>query len=336
MQPENARRSRIVDGYIRPPTHLELIAVDHCNITCAGCNHASPAMPAWFADPDAVYRDFSTLARIYRPNFIKLLGGEPLMHRDLPALIKAVRAAGMDCPISLVTNGLLLHRMPEAIWQGIDEIELSLYPGTSGQEANLHLARQRMTRLGKKLKVFRYNNFRATFTLRGTQDQTLIRKIYTACKVANFWGAHGVRDGHFYKCPQSMYAGRLTHGIAEHDRVAIDDRPTLQAELLEFVNSPEPLAACSHCLGTVGIQEPHALPARSRWRDSIDRTSEELTDYAWLERSLIRFDEPDDCKLRQTPPRRLEAARNFLARLAGKQRQPPTERRQRIIPIREN
>ena len=334
MQPENARKSRVIDGCIVSPTHFEVIAVDHCNITCAGCNHASPAMPPWFADPEAVHRDLSVLARIYRPNFIKLLGGEPLMHRDLPALIEAIRSAGMSCPISLVTNGMLLHKAPEAVWQGVDSIEFSVYPGARGQEDNLQLARARMKEMGKTLKVFTYDSFRATFTLKGTQDQALIRKIYTACKVANFWGCHGLREGYVYKCPQSMYAGRLADGVSERDRIAISDRPTLQDELLAFVNSPDPLEACSNCLGTVGIQEPHNLPTRGRWRESIDRSSEELIDYAWLEKSLIRFDEPDDCKVKQSPQPPLNILREKLKRLIGKAPRPRIGRRQRIIPIR--
>jgi len=336
MQPENVRRSQIVDGYIRPPTHLEVIAVDHCNITCAGCNHASPAMPAWFADPEAVHRDLSILARVYRPRFIKLLGGEPLMHRNLPALIDAIHCAGMECPISLVTNGMLLHRVPDAVWEGVDEIEFSLYPGAPGQEANVELARKRMAEMGKTLKVFRYEDFRATFTLRGTQDRDLVRRIYSACKVANFWGCHGLRDGHFYKCPQSMYAGHLVNGVVSgRDRVAISERPTLQEELLAFVNSSDPLDACSHCLGTVGIQEAHSLPPRGRWRESIDRPSEELVDYAWLEQSLIRFDEPDDCKVRQARAGILKALRTRLKRLFGKSSlRSGAGRRQRRIPIR--
>lgn len=294
----NARKSRLVNGLIVPPTHLELPAVDHCNLTCGACNHASPAMPAWFADPDAVYRDFSVLARHYRPTFIKVIGGEPLMHKNLPGLLEAVRAAGMRSRLVLVTNGVLLHRAPAAVLQAVDEIEVSVYPGVDGVEDNIRLARRRMKALGKRLNAFYYDQFRATFSLKGTADPVLIRKVYAACKIANYWGCHGVRDGYFYKCPQSMYAGRLAGGIAESDRVAIAERPTLQAELLAFVNSPQPLAACAHCVGTVGIQAPHTLPARGQWRDAIDRPSEELIDYDWLEKSLVRFDDPDDCRVK--------------------------------------
>jgi len=294
----NARRSRLVDGLIVPPSHLELIAVDHCNITCGGCNHASPAMPAWFADPDAVYRDFSVLAKVYRPTFLKVLGGEPLMHKNLALLLDAVRAAGMAGKLMLVTNGVLLHRAPDAVWEAVDEIEISVYPGVQGLEDNIRLARERMKAMGKRLSVYHYGQFRATFSLKGTADQALVRKVYASCKIANFWGCHGVRDGYFYKCPQSMYAGRLVGGIAESDRIALVDGPALQAALLAFVNSPQPLSACTHCVGTVGIQEAHTLPARARWRAAIDRTSEELIDYDWLEKSLAGFDEPDDCKVK--------------------------------------
>ena len=317
--PANARRSRLVDGLIVPPTHLELPAVDHCNLTCGGCNHASPAMPAWFADPDTVYRDFSVLAKVYRPSFIKVLGGEPLMHKNLSGVLEAARAAGMGSRLMLVTNGVLLHKAPDAVWEQVDEMELSIYPGVEGVEDNARLAKERMKAMGKRLTVYRYGQFRATFSLKGTADQALIQKVYAACKMANYWGCHGVRDGYFYKCPQSMYAGRLAGRIAESDRIALADRPTLQAELLAFANSLQPLAACAHCVGSVGIQEPHALPARGDWRSAIDRTSEELIDYDWLEKSLVRFDDPDDCKIKVRKEKRGILKRwPWLRRLRGK------------------
>jgi hypothetical protein len=68
-------RSRLEGGFIVPPTHLEFIVVDHCNISCRACNHASPALEKWFADPETVHRDLSILARYYRPRLVKVIGG---------------------------------------------------------------------------------------------------------------------------------------------------------------------------------------------------------------------------------------------------------------------
>jgi hypothetical protein len=38
------------------------------------CNHASPAAEMMIADPDAVFRDLSTLQLFYKPALIKIVG----------------------------------------------------------------------------------------------------------------------------------------------------------------------------------------------------------------------------------------------------------------------
>jgi len=298
-------KSRLVNGLIVPPTHLELIVVDHCNIACRSCNHASPIMPSWFADPDSVHRDFSILAKYYRPARVKVLGGEPLMHKNLRAVIAAARASGISDHFSLTTNGALLHKASDALWECIDEVEISLYPNVAGARDNIDLARVKARDFGKKLTLYQYEAFRGTFSLKGTEDSALIGKIYAACKIAHVWGCHAAREGYFYKCPQSIYTALLTGKSAPTDRIPIVDGASFQAELLDFVNSPIPLSACAHCVGTVGIQEAHELVPRAQWRTQIDKTSEELVDFDWLERSLITQDEFDDCKIpaRLKPPK---------------------------------
>lgn len=308
-------KSELIGGMIVPPTHLELNVADHCNITCRACNHASPIMPAWFADPDTVQRDYAILAKYYRPAFIKVLGGEPLMHKHLDAVIEAARSTGISDHFTLTTNGTLLHKASDAVWAAVDEVEISVYPGVAGVADNIRLARNKARDFGKKLTVFYYDRFRATFSLQGTADRDLVAKVYAACKIANLWGCHTVREGYFYKCPQSIYVALLTGRSPEPDGIAIVDGPTFQADLLEYVNAQAPQIACAHCVGTVGILEPHAFLARQEWRDHIDKPTEAMVDLDWLERCQIRQDRRDDCKI----PARLKA-QGWLDRLPWLQR----------------
>lgn len=83
--------STIENGLIVPPNHLELITTDQCNMACRACNHFAPIMPRWMADADLVKRDCALLAKVYRPKKMKVLGGEPLLHKDFPALVSAAR-----------------------------------------------------------------------------------------------------------------------------------------------------------------------------------------------------------------------------------------------------
>lgn len=298
-------KSELKGGFIVPPTHLELIVTDHCNLSCRDCNHASPAVPAWTADPEQVHRDLSVLAKIYRPRFIKVIGGEPLMHRELADVIRAARSTGISQRFHLITNGVLLDRMDDAVMDEIDELEVSVYPGVHDLDAITATAREKTRAFGKRLKLSEYYDFRATFTTTGTHDDALVARIFAACKLAHVWGCHAVRDGYLHRCPQSIYIPMLVDGIAgiEHDRIALDDAEDLQHRILDFVNARTPLASCRHCVGTVGRQQPHALVPRRDWRRDADPPSESLVDPDWLERSLIKQDDFDDCR----NPRIIEA-----------------------------
>jgi hypothetical protein len=292
-------KSRLEGGFIIPPADFELIVADHCNTSCRSCNHASPLVARWSADPASLYRDSSVLAKYYRPRVVKILGGEPLLHRKLAEVIRAVRSTGISKHFRLITNGLLLHKMDDAVMELIDELEISVYPGVSRMTDVFPLAREKTLRFGKKLSINEYDVFRKTFTSIGTDDVHLVRKIYDACKLAHVWGCHGIRDGYFYKCPPSMYIPQLVKGIPglDADRIRIADSDDFQARLLAFVNAPDPLACCTYCVGTVGRQEPHALVSRDQWRLETEKPSEELIDYDWLERSSIKQDLFDDCKI---------------------------------------
>lgn len=312
-----------VGGFIVPPTHLELIAVDHCNISCRTCNHASPLVPAWFADPDVVRRDFAILAKSFRPAFVKVLGGEPLMHKRLADVISAARESGISTHFTLTTNGILLDRASDNIWDVIDEIEVSIFPGTPNPDRIVEQARTKAKQVGKKVSVYYYDEFRATFSLAGSTDKGLIKNVFDACKIANYWGCHAVRDGFIYKCPQSIYIRKLVGKNTESDALKIVDDPDFPSALINYLNAKNPLSTCAHCVGTVGRHEDHALVAKSECRAHINKASEAIIDYDLLARSLIAMSSTDDCKVRLKPKhfsywqRMCRIVRNFRSKRQG-------------------
>ena len=91
----------------------ELNVVHHCNLSCRSCSHLSDRMNKYFVDPDQVLNDFSILAEYCHPQHIRLCGGEPLLHPHLLDVVDAVRDSGISECIRVVTNGTLLHRMPD-------------------------------------------------------------------------------------------------------------------------------------------------------------------------------------------------------------------------------
>jgi len=307
----NSVKCRIEQGKIIPPTDLELIVSDHCNISCRQCNHLSPIARKWYVDAKEADESLSILAQIYRPRRIKLIGGEPLLHPRLPELIRTIRKSQICDHIALITNGLLLDGVDNETLTQIDEVELSAYPGTAIDEDKLTGFRRRFERLDIDLNVSRFPDFRRTFSRHTNHDKELVRDIFASCKIAQVWGCHALYKGKMYRCPQSIYAPLIAEG-SMNDGLLISDDPDFQHRLLAMLNSDTPLDACANCLGTAGKKQKHALLSRNQWRSDLDMTIEEGLDRDLLKQQWDENSHIDDCKTPMKVRNRISRYRNQI------------------------
>ena len=237
------------------------------------------------ADPRAVHRDMSALARVYHASACKIVGGEPLLHKDLPALLDAVRDSNIADRLRVCTNGLLLERMDSSFWSRVNEVEVSGYPGQElSTDAYGRIARTAHDQ-GVALNFFRYRAFRLPYPEQKLRDGRLVRRIFATCKIVHTWLCHNVHDGYFYKCPQAIFVNKLDEGDklrAHRDGVALDG-DDLGDRLWQYLTSPRPLATCVRCLGSVGRRVAHAQTPRAQWRTPQAGDPNELIDLAYLE-----------------------------------------------------
>jgi cyclic pyranopterin phosphate synthase len=99
----------LVDGFGRAHTDLRISVTDRCNLRCSYC------MPLEVTfKPREELLTFEEIARVARVaaglgvRTVRLTGGEPLLRRELPELVRQLDAIeGLD-EVSLTTNGLLL------------------------------------------------------------------------------------------------------------------------------------------------------------------------------------------------------------------------------------
>jgi radical SAM family protein len=277
---------RVVDGVIQAP-QLELNVVENCNLSCRSCSHLSPVMPKRRIEPGSLERDLSIMARHYHATWVKLVGGEPLLHPDLPALAAEIRRSGVADGIYLTTNGVLLPRMGPEFWQAVDWVEVSLYPGKSLTEEQRAVCEARAREAGTQYQYRHRPTFRTSYSELGTSDAGLIGAIYRSCGVAHDWRCHTVADGRFYKCPHSYFLPQVLDpcaGNAEADSIPIEDSGDLGEKLLAYLESPEPLQSCRHCLGSAGKEIEHTQVKRAEFRDLQQHRTEDLIDAARLER----------------------------------------------------
>jgi hypothetical protein len=282
-------------GKILAPA-IEVTAVEHCNLACRSCSHLSPIFPRRFIEPDAIASDLARLTTVFHAGEVRLLGGEPTLHPRLIELIEILRRSGIADRVGIETNGTLLARLPEAFWAQIDDVSVTLYPGHDlGPDLEgrlMRLAEQH----GANLMIARAEVFRESHAALGTSDGELVRRIYNTCKVAHDWRCHTIVDGRFYKCPQACSLPRMlgAQSDADADSVDLTDPSGLFERLMAYLESPEPLRSCRHCLGTVGKLFSWSEPSRKSWGQPQQRTSEDLINWRQLERDeysrMMRID----------------------------------------------
>ena len=117
-----------IDRFGRTHDDLRISVTDRCNLRCSYC---MPAEPLWFPhDRILRYEELARLARIavaHGVRKLRLTGGEPLVRRDLPTLVRMLAAIGGVEDLSLTTNGVLLERFaPELVEAGLRRVNVSL------------------------------------------------------------------------------------------------------------------------------------------------------------------------------------------------------------------
>ncbi|CAH1001983.1 GTP 3',8-cyclase 1 [Neolewinella maritima] len=117
----------LIDQHGRQLTYLRLGVTDRCNLRCRYC---MPAEGIDFAPRDALltYDEILFLADVLAEQGVtkvRLTGGEPLVRRDLPVL---VRGLGERFPkLAMTTNGILLPKyLDELTAAGLTRFNLSL------------------------------------------------------------------------------------------------------------------------------------------------------------------------------------------------------------------
>jgi len=119
----------LVDSYGRRIKSMRISITDKCNFRCTYCMPAE-GLP-WLKKAEILsYEEIERIARIAVQigiEQIRLTGGEPLVRRDMPVLVRQLRKIEGLRSLSLTTNGILLKQMAGALAEaGLTRINVSL------------------------------------------------------------------------------------------------------------------------------------------------------------------------------------------------------------------
>jgi cyclic pyranopterin phosphate synthase len=124
--------SVVKDTYGRSFKTLRVSLLNNCNLGCVYCTmgdsdikEISASRKSSFSSVDFI-RTIQKLHEVLGLEVVRLTGGEPLLYRELIAVIEGIAALGIS-EIKLTTNGFLLERFAKSLKEaGMKSINVSL------------------------------------------------------------------------------------------------------------------------------------------------------------------------------------------------------------------
>lgn len=123
----------VKDTYGRTFKTLRVSLINTCNLGCVYCTFGNEELKENYkssieksVSAAELSHSINQLNNVLGLETIRFTGGEPLLYKELPELVKSVKSAGIK-NLKITTNGLLLenlaHKLAEA---GISELNVSL------------------------------------------------------------------------------------------------------------------------------------------------------------------------------------------------------------------
>ena len=122
-------RRQITDVFHRPLRSLRLSVTDRCNLRCQYCMPEEDYL--WLPREDLLtFEELCTLVSVFTDlgvDKVRLTGGEPLLRRDVPTLVRMLARNLQITDLALTTNGVLLADQAAALYAaGLHRITVSL------------------------------------------------------------------------------------------------------------------------------------------------------------------------------------------------------------------
>ncbi len=235
---------------------FEVDIVSHCNLNCKGCTHFSPIAQPWYIDVEDFKKDIKRVSELIPDNKVGclyILGGEPLLHKEIDRILVAAREAYEKLPIIIITNGLLLDKMDNQFWNTCMDndisIEITKYPIAFDYfriEAIMHKMKGKVKIVFKgRTRFLRKKQYRLPLDEKGKQDGIYgFRYCFMAGNCIN------LKNGHLYTCSYAACMEQFNKyfnkkiPVTKEDGIDIYKDYSTQ-QVLDKLSKPIPL--CQYC-----------------------------------------------------------------------------------------
>ncbi len=123
---------------------MEIHAADHCNLNCQNCSmFCGLVKQAVFPDYAKTEKGIRKLKEyFFHIKKFRIIGGEPLLNPELDRYIHFIRTVYPYTDIRLISNGLLIKKMPERLLQALRTNDVTFiitqYPALADRMDEIH------------------------------------------------------------------------------------------------------------------------------------------------------------------------------------------------------
>lgn len=229
--------------------YLEIHVMDGCNLKCKGCSHFSNLFPTDAAVPlERFQRDIMRLKEICYIDKLRLLGGEPLLNKELVQYLKAAKGCFPYSDIRVVTNGLLIMRQSEEVLSYMREqgimFDISWYPPTMDRQKEIleFLAGKQVPYRVPQEEIL---GFSRCLTMEACHNPAVSHQACGSgqCTI--------LREGKLYKCPLAAYMPeyKKKFDVDIKEESGMDIYQSSISEIREFAMycQRRPIDMCRYC-----------------------------------------------------------------------------------------
>ncbi len=169
----------LTDAFARPLRSLRISVTDRCNLRCQYCMPEEEYV--WLPRQDLLtFEEMVSLVDIFTDlgvDKVRLTGGEPLLRKDLPLLVRMLSQQTRIHDLAITTNGILLADHAQALYDaGLHRVTVSL-DTLQAERFNALARRDRLDDVLESLQTVTQVGFQGlkldTVVIRGFNDDEL-------------------------------------------------------------------------------------------------------------------------------------------------------------------
>lgn len=225
---------------------IEFHVANHCNLNCKRCDHFSNLVKEEsFVEFKQFKKDINRLKELIPDiRMVKLLGGEPLLNKDLHLFIEEARKVYPYTELVIVTNGLLVKSMNSRLIASIKNnnvlICITLYPPIEKSIDDLVAFLK-----NNNIRFYTYrigDCFYSPINIRGNSDiEKVTKNCVEACTI--------VHEGKIARCSLGIFIKEFNKyfnvNLPENGYIDLYQEELTGKELIKLIRKP--IDMCKFC-----------------------------------------------------------------------------------------